>query len=32
LQIAAHDRVIIFAAAERVKEVEQMFRVSLEFF
>ncbi len=32
LQIRAHDRVIIFAAAERVREVEQMFRVSLEFF
>ncbi len=32
LQIRAHDRVIIFTAAERVREVEQMFRVSLEFF
>ncbi len=32
LQIRAGDRVIIFALAERVREVEQMFRVSLEFF
>ena len=31
-RIAAHDRVIIFALADRVKQVEQMFRVSLEFF
>ncbi len=31
-KIAAHDRVIIFALAERVRQVEQMFRVSLEFF
>lgn len=31
-RIAAHDRVIIFALAERVRQVEQMFRVSLEFF
>ncbi len=31
-QIIAHDRVIIFATAENVHEVEQMFRVSLEFF
>jgi len=31
-QIAAKDRVIIFATAERVRQVEQMFRVSLEFF
>ncbi|MGD9740217.1 MAG: Trk system potassium transporter TrkA [Bauldia sp.] len=30
--IQAHDRVILYAAAERVKAVEQMFRVSLEFF
>ncbi|MEC9367819.1 MAG: Trk system potassium transporter TrkA [Pseudomonadota bacterium] len=30
--IAAHDRVVIFAMAEHVREVEQMFRVSLEFF
>ena len=31
-QINAHDRVIMFAMAENVHEVEQMFRVSLEFF
>lgn len=31
-QIEAHDRVIIFATAENVHEVEHMFRVSLEFF
>jgi trk system potassium uptake protein TrkA len=31
-RIAANDRVIIFALAERVRQVEQMFRVSLEFF
>ena len=31
-RILAHDRVIIFALAERVRQVEQMFRVSLEFF
>jgi len=31
-QIAAKDRVIMFATAERVRQVEQMFRVSLEFF
>lgn len=30
--IQAHDRVILYVAAERVKQVEQMFRVSLEFF
>jgi trk system potassium uptake protein TrkA len=30
--IRAHDRVIIFALADRVHQVEQMFRVSLEFF
>ncbi|GAB4067038.1 Trk system potassium transporter TrkA [Ancylobacter sonchi] len=30
--IHARDRVIIFALADRVKRVEQMFRVSLEFF
>ena len=30
--IKAGDRVIIFATADRVKQVEQMFRVSLEFF
>jgi trk system potassium uptake protein TrkA len=31
-QIQAGDRVVIFAVAERVRLVEQMFRVSLEFF
>ena len=31
-QIEAKDRVIIFAEAARVKQVEQMFRVSLDFF
>ena len=31
-QILAGDRVVIFAVAERVRLVEQMFRVSLEFF
>ena len=31
-QINAHDRVVIFARADRVRKVEQMFRVSLEFF
>lgn len=31
-RIVAHDRVIIFALAARVKQVEQMFRVSIEFF
>lgn len=31
-QIAAKDRVVIFATAERVRQVEQMFRVSLDFF
>ena len=30
--IHARDRVILFALADRVKRVEQMFRVSLEFF
>ncbi|MCB1507680.1 MAG: Trk system potassium transporter TrkA [Hyphomicrobiaceae bacterium] len=30
--IQAHDRVIIFALADKVRKVEQMFRVSLEFF
>ncbi|MBS7542619.1 Trk system potassium transporter TrkA [Ancylobacter oerskovii] len=30
--IHARDRVILFAMADRVKRVEQMFRVSLEFF
>jgi trk system potassium uptake protein TrkA len=32
LHIEAHDRVVIFATADNVHEVEQMFRVSLEFF
>nr|WP_306266747.1 Trk system potassium transporter TrkA [Pararhizobium sp. IMCC3301] len=31
-KIRAHDRVIIFALAEYVRKVEQMFRVSLDFF
>ncbi|MEM8552258.1 MAG: Trk system potassium transporter TrkA [Pseudomonadota bacterium] len=31
-QIVAKDRVIMFALAEKVHQVEQMFRVSLEFF
>jgi trk system potassium uptake protein TrkA len=31
-QILPKDRVIIFATADRVRQVEQMFRVSLEFF
>jgi len=31
-QINARDRVIAFAMAERVRQVEQMFRVSLDFF
>jgi len=31
-EIKAHDRVVMFAMAENVHEVEQMFRVSLEFF
>lgn len=31
-RIQAHDRVVIFALASRVRQVEQMFRVSLEFF
>ncbi|MEM1039465.1 MAG: Trk system potassium transporter TrkA [Pseudomonadota bacterium] len=30
--VRARDRVIIFATKDRVKQVEQMFRVSLEFF
>lgn len=32
VHIQARDRVIIFATADRVRQVEQMFRVSLEFF
>lgn len=31
-QIKAHDRVVILATADAVKAVEQLFRVSLEFF
>jgi trk system potassium uptake protein TrkA len=31
-QVEAKDRVVIFATAESVRQVEQMFRVSLEFF
>jgi len=31
-QIEAHDRVVMFALAEHVREVEQIFRVSLAFF
>jgi trk system potassium uptake protein TrkA len=30
--LQAHDRVVLFAEAARVKRVEQLFRVSLEFF
>ncbi|MBD8875946.1 MULTISPECIES: Trk system potassium transporter TrkA [Stappiaceae] len=32
LQIISQDRIVIFAVASRVRQVEQMFRVSLEFF
>jgi trk system potassium uptake protein len=32
LEIEERDRVVIFTLAERVRQVEQMFRVSLEFF
>lgn len=31
-QIQANDRIVIFALAERVRQVEQMFRVSFEYF
>ncbi len=31
-EVKAHDRVVIFALAEHVREVEHMFRVSLEYF
>ncbi len=31
-EIQAHDRAVLFVVAERVRQVEQMFRVSLEFF
>ena len=30
--IASHDRLVVFSTAEKYKEVEQIFRVSLEFF
>ncbi len=30
--IQAHDRVVVLAVADKVRQVEQMFRVSLEFF
>jgi trk system potassium uptake protein TrkA len=30
--IAAHDRVVVFAAASAVRKFEKMFAVSLEFF
>jgi len=32
LQIQSQDRIVIFAIANRVRQVEQMFRVSLDFF
>ncbi|EXU83337.1 hypothetical protein AX23_06600 [Brucella melitensis 548] len=32
VRIKPRDRVVIFATADAVKHVEQMFRVSLEFF
>lgn len=32
LQIEPQDRIVIFAMANRVRQVEQMFRVSIEFF
>ncbi|WP_150524945.1 Trk system potassium transporter TrkA [Roseibium sediminis] len=32
LQIQPQDRIVIFATANRVRQVEQMFRVSLDFF
>lgn len=31
-QIEAHDRIVIFALSHRVRQVEQMFRVSFEYF
>ena len=31
-QILARDRVVMFALSDKVHQVEQMFRVSLEFF
>ncbi len=30
--VRAHDRIVLFAMAERIKRVEQLFRVALEFF
>lgn len=30
--VRAHDRVVLFALSERIKRVEQLFRVALEFF
>ena len=32
LKIKAHDRVILFAAASAVRHVEQLFRVSIQYF
>lgn len=32
VRIKPKDRVVLFATSETVKQVEQMFRVSLEFF
>ena len=31
-EIRPHDRIVMFALADRVREVEHMFRVSLEYF
>ena len=31
-EIRPHDRIVIFALADQVREVEHMFRVSLEYF
>jgi len=31
-QINAHDRIVIFVLADKVPQVEQMFRVSFEYF
>jgi trk system potassium uptake protein TrkA len=30
--IESHDRVVLFARTDQVRQVEQMFRVSLEYF
>ena len=30
--VRAHDRVVLFALADRIKRVEQLFRVALELF